>query len=166
MLVASCNVPQVPVDIYDVTIAVGGDFYTGAGSSVVTVYDPSLGSAQGDGSVVRQGVRGDFAFSLRYRKNGSIDGQVQYVEHRPTGDVVLQSQSMAGLSIVGDTAVGTAGLDGVPGFGFRLTAVDGGRTRKGDRFGLSVTDPSGAAILNLTFAPAVLKSGSIKVGRN
>jgi len=168
MLIASCTVPQAPVDVYDVMIGVGGDFYTGAGASVVTVYDPSLGSAQGDGSVLRQGVRGDFAFSLRYRKNGSIEGQLQYVEHRPTGDVVLRSQSMAGLSIVGATAVslGTAELDGVPGFGFRLTAVDGGRTRKDDRFGLSVTDPSGAAILNLTFAPASVKTGSIKVGRN
>jgi len=38
-LVASCDIPNVPVEIYDVTIGVGGDYYAGAGHSVVAVYD-------------------------------------------------------------------------------------------------------------------------------
>lgn len=42
---------------------------------------------------------------------------------------------------------------------------DGDGVGKGDRFGLRVTDPSGAVVLELTFAPVALKNGSIKVGR-
>jgi Carboxypeptidase regulatory-like domain len=161
-LVASCDVPNLPVEIYDVTIGVGGDFYAGAGRGVVAVYDPSLGSIMGSGTLLRQGAPANVQFNLKYLKQGTLQGSLQYVEHRPAGDVVLASTSMLALSIVGDTGLiqGTATLGSKPGYTFRVIAVDGGSS---SRFGLEVIDPSGAAVGDLSFPPGVLRSGVVRI---
>jgi len=161
-LLASCDVPNLPVEIYDVTIGVGGDYYAGAGRGVVAVFDPSLGSIVGSGTLLRQGGLADVQFNVKYLKQGTPQGSLQYIEHRPTGDVVLASTSISALSIVGDTGLiqGTATLGSTPGYTFRIMAVDAGAS---SRFGLDVIDPSGAEVGDLSFPPGVLKSGVVHI---
>ena len=47
---------NVPVNVYDVGISVGGNNYIGSGSTVLAVFDPSLGFVTGGGTIVRNGV--------------------------------------------------------------------------------------------------------------
>ena len=161
-LTASCQVPNLPVEIYDLAIGVGGNYYAGAGQGVVAVYDPSLGSVVGGGSILHQGVPADFSFNCKYLKQGTPQGTLQYVEHRSAGDLVLSSTSMSVLSIVGDTGLfqGTGTLGSKAGYVFRVTAVDQGLS---GRFGLKVFDPTGAEIGDLTFPPGALRNGTIHV---
>ena len=100
-----------------------------------------------------------------YLKNGQMQGSLLYVEHRATGDVVLKSNSMGSLSIVGNAAVitGKATLNGVGNYGFQATAVDNGEPGTTDQFGLKVTNPAGAVVADLTFAPLTLSGGNIQV---
>jgi hypothetical protein len=86
-----------------------------------------------------------------------------YVEHRPTGDVVLKSNAMGSLAIVGNTASfpGKATLNGAGGYTFITTVIDNGTPGVGvDQFGLQVSG-SGAAALN--FSPQTLTGGNIQV---
>jgi hypothetical protein len=161
-LTASCQVPGLPVEIYDLAIGIGGDYYAGAGHGVVAVYDPSLGSLVGGGSILHQGVQAEFSFNCKYLKQGTLQGTLQYIEHRPAGDVVLTSTSMSALSIVGDTALlqGVGTLGSRPGYIFRVTAVDQGAS---SRLGLRVLDPGGAEIGDLTFPPESLRNGAIHI---
>ena len=161
-LVASCEITNLPVEIYDLAIDVGGDYYAGAGHGVVAAFDPSLGSIVGSGTLLRQGALANVQFNVRYLKQGTPQGSLQYVEHRPTGDVVLAGTSMAALSIVGDTGLiqGTATLGSTPGYTFRIVAVDAGPS---SRFGLEVFDPSGAEVGDLSFPPGVLRSGVVRI---
>ena len=87
------------------------------------------------------------------------------VEHRVTGDVVLKSNSMGSLAIVGGTAVitGKATLNGVGNYGFRATVVDNGEPGTTDQFGLKVTNPAGAVVTDLTFDPLTINGGNIQV---
>jgi hypothetical protein len=50
------HVHKRSVNVYDVTITVGGNYYAGAASSVLAVYDPSLGFTTGGGRIVPHGV--------------------------------------------------------------------------------------------------------------
>src|SRR5262249_35170180 len=82
-LTAGCAVNGVPVGVYDVGIDVGGDYYTGRGRGVVAVFDPTLGSVAGGGSVLARNVRVDFNLSMRYVRNDRPEGSLQIVDHRP-----------------------------------------------------------------------------------
>jgi hypothetical protein len=161
-LTAVCRIPDVPVEIYDLSIGIGGDFYTGGGHGVVAVYDPSLGSILGGGTVLDDGVPADFNFSCKYSRQGTLQGSLKFVAHRPAGDVVLTSTSLSALSIVGNTGIfqGNGTLGSKPGYTFRVTAVDAGPS---SRFGLRVIDPSGAEVGDLTFPPGVLRNGIIHI---
>src|SRR5205085_9238883 len=99
-LTANCNLTNVPVNVYEVAISIGGNFYQGSASTVVSVYDPSLGFVTGGGTVINNGVRANFGFNVKYLKNGQIQGSLIYIEHRASGDVMLKSNSMGSLSIV------------------------------------------------------------------
>jgi hypothetical protein len=155
----------LPVDVYDATIAIGGSFYRGSAETILAIYDPSLGFVTGGGTVIRSGVRANFGFMAKYLKKGRIHGSVLYLEHRPGGRVVLKSNAMKSLSVVGNSAVivGKATLDGVGNHEFRVTVVDNGEPGSADRFGLQVKDKNGAAIASLTFAPILLNSGNVVV---
>jgi hypothetical protein len=153
------------VNVYDVRVSVGGNHYAGSGGSVLAVFDPSSGFVAGVATIVRNGRIAAFAFTVRYKNNGSPEGALLYVEHRPTGLVTLASDDVDALSIVGDTAVfiGKAKLNGVGNHTFRATVVDNGEPGGNDQFGLRVTAPGGAIIPGLTFDPKTLSGGNIQV---
>jgi len=161
----SATFTNVAVNVYDVTITIGGNYYTGSGSSVLAVYDPSLGFVTGGGLIIRNGVMANFAFNVKYQKNGAAKGELLYIEHRPTGDVRLKSNAMQSLSIAGTTGIilGKATLNDVGNHSFRATVVDNGEPGSSDMFGLQVTGPGGGVIAGLTFAPITLTGGNIQV---
>jgi hypothetical protein len=110
-------------------------------------------------------VEADFGFNAKYLKSGQFQGSLIYVEQRPSGKVVLKSNSMGALAIVGNTAVltGKATLAGVGNYKFQATVADNGDLGSSDQFGLKVTDPSGAVVTSLSFAPLTLSAGNIVV---
>jgi len=164
-LAASCSFASVPVNVYDVHVTIGGNFYQGSGDTVLAVYDPSLGFVTGGGVVMHDGVRANFGFNAKYVKSGQIKGSLLYIEHRPSGDVILKSNAMGSLSIVGNTAyiLGKATLNGVGNYKFRATVVDFGEPGTADRFGLQVNNPSNVIVSDLTFSPITLAGGNIQV---
>jgi hypothetical protein len=153
------------VNVYDVGIVVGGNNYTGSGSSALAVFDPSLGFVTGAAAIIRNGNIGILAFAVKYQRNGVPLGELLYVETRPTGLLTLKSTSIQSLSIAGNTGViiGKATVNGVANHTFRAVVVDNGEPGRHDRFGLQVTAPSGAIVPELTFDPITLFVGNIQV---
>jgi hypothetical protein len=164
VLTATALCGNVPVNVYDVSIRVGGNYYTGSADSVVAVYDPSLGFVTGGGTLVH-GVPAHFGANVKYLKNGQQQGGVMYIEHRATGDLILKSNAVQSLSIVDNTAVilGKATLGGVGNYSFQATLIDNGQPGTNSLFGLQVKDPSGVAVPNLSFSPMNLGGGTIQV---
>ena len=165
-LQTSCSFLAVPVDLYNVHIAVGGNYYQGSADSVLAVYDPSLGFVTGGGFVMRNGVAANFGFIVRYLKRGRVQGSLLYIEHRPGGDVIVKSNAMGSLSIVGGRTayiLGKATLNGVGNYSFRTTVVDNGEPGSADSFGLQVKDPGGVLVADLTFTTMTLAGGNIQV---
>jgi len=163
-LTACAALNNVPVNVYDVGVSVGGNNYTGSGAAALVVFDPSLGSFKGIGAVVHNGRNGAFMFNVKYRRDGTPLGGLIYAERRPTGFVVLNTSAVQSLSIVGNTGVifGKASLNGVGNHTFRATVVDGSKSGRGDRFGLQVISPSGAIVTDMTFDPINLRGGNIR----
>jgi subtilisin-like proprotein convertase family protein len=163
-LTACAALNNVPVNVYDVGVSVGGNNYTGSGGASLAVFDPSLGAFKGVGTIVRNGRPSTFLFNVKYRKNGSPQGGLLYAERRPTGFLILQASAVQSLSVIGNTGVmfGNARVNGVANHTFRATVVDGGKSARNDRFGLQVISPSGAVIADLTFDPIALRGGNIK----
>jgi len=166
-LIATCNFSSLPVNVYDVAFTIGGNFYMGSGQTVVTVFDPSLGSVTGGGRIINPntGFPASFGFSVKSLKNGQTQGSLLYIEHRATGDVMLKSNAMGSLAIVSNQGIftGKATLNGVGNYTFRATVIDNGEPGTSDQFGLQVKDPSGATVANLTFSPITLSGGNIQV---
>jgi subtilisin family serine protease len=167
-LTASVTLTNVPVNVYDVTINVGGNYYAGSGSTVLAVFDPSLGNVTGGGTIIRNGVRANFGFNIKYLKNGNAQGQLLYVEHRPEGAVKVKSNAMGTVSVAGDTAIilGKATLGEIGNYSFRATVVDKGEPGTGDQFGLQLTSPAGAQVSDLWFSPVILSGGNVQVPGN
>lgn len=164
-LAAYVTLSSVPVNVYDITIRIGGNYYMGSAETSLAVYDPSLGFVTGGGTVTHNGVLANFAFSVKYLKNGQPQGSLLYIEHRVTGDVVIKGNSMGSLAIVDNTAVitGKATLNAVGNYGFRATVVDNGEPGATDQFSLKVTNPAGGAMADLTFGPLTINGGNIQV---
>jgi hypothetical protein len=169
-LTASCTFASVAVNVYDVHIAIGGSFYQGSTDTVLAVYDPSLGFTTGGGTVTHNGVKANFGFTAKYLPSGQIQGNLLYIEHRATGDVILKSNALGSLSIVTNSAtsatgilLGKATLNGVGNYSFQAVATDNGEPGTSDTFGLQVKDPSGAVVADLTFSPLLLDGGNIQV---
>jgi hypothetical protein len=144
--VMKASFANVPVNVYDVTFTVTGNYYTGSASSVVAVYDPSLGFTTGGGHVVdpNTGNVADFGFNVKYQKKGGAQGQLLYIEHTANGDVVVKSNAMGSLSIVTGppmTAIflGKATVAGVGNQSFQCTVEDNGEPGNKDRFALKIT---------------------------
>jgi hypothetical protein len=163
-LTACAAFNNVPVNVYSVGISVGGNNYTGSGSSALAVFDPALGSFRGLGAVVHNGRNGTFMFNLKYRRDGTPQGGLIYAERRPTGFVALLTSAVQSLSIVGNTGVisGKASVNGVGNHTFRATVVDASKSGRGDRFGLQVFAPDGTIVTDLTFDPINLRGGNIR----
>ena len=162
---ASCTFTSVPVNLYQVSIAVGGNYYTGTGTSVVSIYDPSLGFITGGGTLIHNGVPANFGFTVKYLKNGNIQGGLLYTEHQPTGDIVVKTNALGALSIVGNSAVFTAKatVDAVGNHSVQATVVDNGEPGVNDQFGLVVVQPNGIVRADLTSGIGTIYSGNIQV---
>jgi Subtilase family len=164
-LTACATFNNVPVNGYGVGVSVGGNNYTGsAGPAPLAVFDPALGSFRGIGTIVHNGRNGTFMFNLKYRRDGTPQGGLLYVERRSAGFVALQTSAVQSLSIVGNTAVifGKASVNGVGNHTFRAILIDASKSGRGDRFGLQVMAPSGAIVTDLTFDPINLRGGNIR----
>jgi hypothetical protein len=160
----------VAVNVWDVHIAIGGNFYQGATDTVLAVYDPSLGFTTGGGTLTHNGVKANFGFNAKFLKSGQVQGSLLYIEHRSSGDVILKSNSMGSLSIVTNSAtsatgilLGKATLNGVGNYSFQAVATDNGEPGTSDTFGLQVKDPSAAPVADLSFAALILDGGNIQV---
>jgi hypothetical protein len=162
---ACVTLTNVPVNVYDVTLTINGDFYQGSGSTVLTVYDPSLGFVTGGGRLIHNGYRANIGVNIKYLKNGRAQGSLLYIEHRPEGDVVVKSNVIGSMAIVGNEAKpsGKATVNGVGNYSFIGRIIDNGETGTNDRFGLRVTDPSGNIVADLTFDPIQLSGGNLIV---
>ena len=162
---ACVTLNNVPVNVYDVTLTINGNFYQGTGSTVFTVYDPSLGFVAGGGSLIHNGFKAIVGVNIKYLKNGNAQGSLLYIEHRPTGDVVVKSNSVGTMAIVGNEAVptGKATVNGVGNHTFIARVIDNGDPGTTDRFGLRVTSPSGSILVDLTFDPIQLSGGNFSV---
>jgi hypothetical protein len=164
-LTVSCNFSGIPVNVYDVQITVGGNYYAGSAETVVAVFDPSLGFVTGGGSVrLPDGNSANFAIQAKFLKGNQVQGGMLFIEHQPQSNVVVKSNALSALSIVGNTAVllGKATDNGVGNYSFTATAVDNSPAT--DQFGLQVKNPSGTVVIN--FAPVNLTGGNIQVPQN
>jgi len=157
---------NVPVDVYDVTVTVG-NYYTGSGSSIVVVYDPSLGFVTGGGRVDNPttGCSANFGLNVKYLKNGKPQGAMLYFEHCPGGNAKIKSNAMQSMSIVNNTSViiSKAVFNGVGNYGMRITITDNGEPGSSDRFGLQLTNPASVIVPDYTFAPRTILGGNIQV---
>jgi subtilisin family serine protease len=162
---ACVTLNNVPVNVYDVTLTINGNFYQGSGDAVLTVYDPSLGFVAGGGSIIHNGYKANVGVNIKYLKNGNAQGSLLYIEHRPTGNVILKSNAIGTMAIVGTEAVptGKATLNGVGNHGFIARIIDNGEPGVNDRFGLRVTAPNGSIVIDLTFDPLQLSGGNFSV---
>jgi len=155
---ASATFTGLGPNVYDVSFTIGGAYYTGSASSVLAVFDPSLGNVTGGGWIMHDGVRANFGFNVKYQKNGNAQGQLLYIEHRPTGDYVVKSNAIGTLSIAGGhtaITIGKATVNGVGNNAFRLTVTDNGEPGSNDQFGLIAGD--------INFAPIIISGGNIQV---
>jgi hypothetical protein len=162
---ACVTLNNVPVNVYDVTLTINGNFYQGTGSTVLTVYDPSLGFVTGGGHLIHNGYKASVGVNIKYLKSGNAQGSLLYIEHRPTGDVVVKSNVIGTMAIVGNEAMptGKATVNGVGNHSFIARIIDNGEPGPGDQFGLRVTSPTGVLLIDLTFDPIQLSGGNFSV---
>jgi len=161
-LTAICS--NVPVNAYTVQWSFNGNYYQGTTvNTVLAIFDPSLGFVTGSGTVLDNGVRGDFALSVKYQKNGALQGGLTYVEHRTGGDVTVSTTSLTSMSIVGNTAVimGQATVNGVAGYSLQLTVEDNGEPGVNhDTLGLLLS--GGTLTPAISFAPTTIVAGNLQ----
>ena len=162
---ACVTLNNVPVNVYDVTLTINGSFYQGTGSTVLTVYDPSLGFVSGGGQLIHNGFKASVGVNIKYLKSGNAQGSLLFIEHRPTGDVEVKSNSIGTMAIVGNEALpsGKATVNGGGNHSFIARIIDNGEPGSTDRFGLRVTGPTGNILLDLTFDPIQLSGGNFSV---
>jgi hypothetical protein len=153
----TCHFRNLPVSVYRIRIEVGGDFYQGSADTMLTVYDPSVGSARGSGMLIRGDAQASLRFEARYLQSGHFAGAVLYRERRPGGDLTLRSRMITGLIVTRHRIhiQGTASLNGTGTYNFVLTFIRGGTVR----VGLWVTNRDNATVADLTFAPIGLTIG-------
>lgn len=162
---ACVTMNNIPVNVYDVTLTINGNFYQGSGSTVFTVYDPSLGFVAGGGQLIHNGFKAMVGVNIKYLKNGNAQGSLLFIEHRPTGDVKVKSNVISTMAIVGGEAIptGKAVVNGVGNHGFIARVIDNGDPGSTDRFGLRITNPLGVIVADLTFDPIQLSGGNFSV---
>src|SRR6185369_8493918 len=112
---ACVTLNNVPVNVYDVHLTINGNFYQGSGDTVLVVYDPSLGFVAGGGNIIHNGYRAMVGVNIKYLKSGNAQGSLLYIEHRPAGDVIVKSNAIGAMAIVGGEAIpsGKATVNGI-----------------------------------------------------
>ena len=178
----TCIFEGIPVNTYTVEMTVDGGFYTGSTEDVLTVYDPSLGSATGGGTFYwpatadpttgYPGDRTNFGFTMNYTKTGAnLKGSLLVVRHLADGTKYrIKSNALDGLALSEDPSVpmGWATFTGKttylqPGwdepegnYGFTTYVEDRNEPGTGtDRFWLEVVDKDRQVVADLSMdAPA------------
>lgn len=175
--VVGCTIPAgTAVNVYDVTVSVGGSFYHGSADTVVTVYDPSqTGVESGSGTVTNPntGNTVSFGFTASRNKSGGVVGKMLYLETDSNGTpvAVLKGNVMSTLAVTTtngsypETAkiTGKATLNGVGNYSYTLQGLDaaGGMNPDADQYGLQVTDPNKVGVPSLSFGLQNLLTGNI-----
>jgi hypothetical protein len=115
-LEVACEFDDVPVNTYVVQTTVGGDYYTGGGEDVLTVYDPSLGFATGGGWFYWPGTedRTNFGFTMKYNKKGkNVQGSLLLIRHMADGTIYrVKSNALYGLAVGVGEGFGWASFSG------------------------------------------------------
>lgn len=170
----------VPVGTYAVQVTVSGDYYTGYGEDVFTVYDPSLGFITGGGRYMLDNERVNFGFTVKYNKKGTQpQGSLLVVRHHADGTTTrAKSNALSGLAVNSD---GSATFSGKANYydetgtwlgnlGFSAYAKDVAEPGiNKDLFGLyvAVTDANGVAtsstLTGLVASAKVIVGGNIQV---
>jgi hypothetical protein len=77
----------------------------------------------------------------------------------------LKSNAISSMAVVSNEAIptGKATLNGVGNHNFIARLIDNGEPGSTDRFGLRVTSPTGAILVDLTFDPIQLSGGNFSV---
>jgi hypothetical protein len=106
---ASCSIPNVPVDVYEINATIGGNYFQGSGLGALTVYDPTLGFTTGGGwytmpddttSDPTDIARVNFGFNAKVLKSGQTQGALLTIVHTANGNYEIKSNAMnAGLAI-------------------------------------------------------------------
>jgi uncharacterized repeat protein (TIGR01451 family) len=97
---ASCNILNVPVDVYQVDATITGDYFTGTGVGALDVYNPALGFATGGGWFkLDDGTRMNFGFTAKYLKSGQIQGSVLTIFHHADGNYIIKSNALGNLAV-------------------------------------------------------------------
>jgi VCBS repeat-containing protein len=172
------NLSGVAPNVYEVTLVIGGVYYTGSGTTAFTVYDPSSGFVSGGGWIINPntGYRANYGVNIKYLKSGAAQGSLLYVEHRPDGDYKLKSTALnakGGFAIVPITGGAEADIAGkanyvvndvgTGNYSFIARVIDKGTPGTNDQFGLKLIDPLGQVVTGFTFDPASLGGGNNQV---
>ena len=167
-----------PANAYEVTLVIGGDYYTGSGTTAFVVFDPSAGFASGGGWIINPntGYRANYGVNVKYLKNGNAQGSILYVEHRPDGDYKVKSTSLnsaGGFAIVPITGGAEAQIAGkanyvindvgTGNYSFIVRMIDKGTPGTNDEFALKLINPSGQVVNSFTFNPVLLGGGNNQV---
>jgi MBG domain (YGX type)/Bacterial Ig-like domain (group 3)/Chlamydia polymorphic membrane protein (Chlamydia_PMP) repeat len=173
--IAGCTVPAgTRINVYEVAVSVGGNYYQGSDDSVLTVYDPSAGGSNGAGTITnpKTGNQADISYSASSLKNGQVQGKFLYIQRDAAANVlhVLKGNVISTMAISAKTATitGKATLDGVGNYSYILTAIDNGNpnpTTNPDQYGQQISDPSGSPVGSLSFTTVNLSNGNIFVGK-
>jgi hypothetical protein len=168
---------NTPVNVYEVTLNIGGNYYTGSGTTAFTVFDPSLGFVTGGGWITRTvkingqdvQVKANYGVNIKYNKGGNAQGSLLYIEHRPDGDYRVKSNSLGAMAIVSNVLgnegqpTGKATYQGVGNYTFVARVIDGDPKGLKDQFGFKLIDPTGVVVAGLTFDPIILGGGNNQV---
>jgi hypothetical protein len=157
----------LPANVYSVGVRMdpANTYYQApsADTAALVVYDPSAGFTVGGGWVMDGGAKGNFGFSVKYLKSGTIQGQALYVYR--SGDVVtrVKSNAMRWLVISGKTAVlrGKATVNGAGNYTFEITVVDNGEPGRSDTFAIKIWQPDGTLLHEVP--PMTLGGGNVIV---
>ena len=165
-------------NVFEITMNIDGDHYTGSGTTAFLVFDPSAGFASGGGWIInpKTGYRANYGVNVKYLKNGNAQGSILYIEHRPDGDYKFKSTSLnsnGGFAIVPVTGgaeaqiagKGNYGVNGVftGNYSFIARVIDKGTPGASDAFGLKLIAPNGQIMNDLTFDPQLLGGGNNQV---
>jgi hypothetical protein len=161
---------NLPTGVYDVCVegtdAAGnssdpfdGTEETADDCTLLAVYDPSAGFVTGGGWIwspagastdfpTAEG-KASFGFVSKYKKGAKVpDGETQF--QFKAGDINFHSTAYEWLVVGGWRAQykGTGRLNGVDGYGFILTAIDGKINGSGgsDRFRIKIHAPNGGIV--------------------
>jgi len=169
--------------VYSVTFTVtdddGGSGSVSTGLQYIVVYDPDESFVTGGGWInspagaylANASLTGkaNFGFVAKYKRDvAAPTGNAVFQFH--AGSLRFKTTSYDWLIVVGDraTLAGAGELNGVAGYTFQLTAIDGTPSGGPDRFRIVITGPNGVVYDSGAGAPdgsnvSVLGGGSISI---